>query len=517
MASAVVVAFDVGTSGVKALAVDGSGAVLGSSVRSYGLETPRPGWVEQRIEVILAALGEASREVLAAVPVLTADIAGVAVTAQMFSVVPVDPEGRPLRPMLSWLDQRSSGQAAALRERLSGDDQYATFRAVLTAKDIVPRIAWLVTEEPETAGRTAWYLDCKEAVVAALTGSVSIDPAGASAYRLLDSSSATWGTDQCAVAGVPLDRLPPIRAATAIAGRINAAAAELTGLPVGTPVFTGAGDVPASQLGAGATAIGDAHLSLGTAVYLGITSEPGLEDPNRQLGPLTHVVPGEEVLWLEIATGGAALSWLTRQLNAFGTDGGVAHATIEQLVDEAEPDMDGLLFAPWLTGERVPLFDDAARAAFVGLSIHHGPGHLIRAVMEGVACQIAWAFDYGLAYGVSPGAIRAVGGGSIGSTWTRIIADHLGRDLEIVAAPQDAAARGAAARALVGLGLASKLGTAVPVTIERTVRADLDAFVAAKERRERIVRLHDALRPFAAAPGARAAVAGTPVAAAGRA
>jgi xylulokinase len=237
----------------------------------------------------------------------------------------------------------------------------------------------------------------------------------------------------------------------------------------------------------------------------------------RQLGPLTHVVPGEEVLWLEIATGGAALSWLTRQLNALGHGGPMDHPRIERLVDEAAAGMDGLVFAPWLTGERVPLFDDAARAAFVGLSIHHGPGHLIRAVMEGVACQISWAFDYGLAYGVRPGAIRAVGGGSIGRTWTGIIADHLGLDLEIVAAPQDAAARGAAACALAGLGVAEDLATAVPVAVERTVRADAGAHAAARERRERLARLHDALRPFAAGGRSTVTVAAAAVPAAGRA
>jgi xylulokinase len=301
-----------------------------------------------------------------------------------------------------------------------------------------------------------------------------------------------------------------------VAGHITAAASRLTGLPAGTPVFTGAGDVPASQLGAGATSIGDAHLSLGTAVYVGITIAAGLEDPMRQLGPLAHVVSGEEILWLEIATGGAALSWLTRQLGAFGGAGGSDHSTIDRLVDDAAGEMDGLLFAPWLTGERVPLFDDAARAAFVGLSIHHGPGHLIRAVMEGVACQIAWAFDYGLAYGVRPGAIRAVGGGSIGSTWTRIIADHLGRDLDIVADPQDAAARGAAACVLVGLGLADGLATAVPVGISRTVRADEDATGASRERLQRMARLHEALLPFGADPSSPGAAAADPVPAAVR-
>ena len=500
MTTAVVVAFDVGTSGVKAVVVDASGAVLGSSVRTYGLETPHPGWVEQRIDVILAALGEASREVIDAVGIGRRDIAGVSLTAQMFSVVPVDGEGRALRPMLSWLDQRATTQAAALRRRGSDDGQYATFRAVLTAKDIVPRIRWLADEEPAIAARTAWYLDCKEAVVAALTGSVAIDVAGASAFRLLDPTSGEWDPGRCAAAGVAPERLPPIVAATAVAGRIGEVAARLTGLPSGTPVFTGAGDVPASQLGAGATTIGDAHLSLGTAVYIGITVAPGLEDPAAMLGPLVHVTPGEEILWLEIATGGAALSWLTRQLSAFGASGAVDHSATDRLVDAAADGMDGLVFAPWLTGERVPLFDDSARAAFVGLSIHHGPGHLIRAVMEGVACQIASAFEYGLAYGVRPAAMRAVGGGSIGAAWTRIIADHLGQDLEIVAAPQDAAARGAAACALVGLGLATDLRTAVPVAIERTVSADDRMSGATSDRIATIARLHAALAPFAARP-----------------
>lgn len=499
-AATVVVAFDVGTSGVKAVVVDARGGVLGSSVRTYGLETPRPNWAEQRIDEILAALGEASREVLEAVGVAGRDVAGVAVTGQMFSVVPVDRAGRALRPMLSWLDQRATSLAAGLQERVPLDRQYATFGAVLTAKDIVPRIAWLMEEEPDIVANTAWYLDCKEAVLAALTGSIAIDPAGASAFRLVDPATGGWDAERCRLAGVAAEHLPPIRPATAVAGWIDEAAARLTSLPTGTPVFTGAGDVPASQIGAGAFAIGGAHLSLGTAVYIGITAEPGLVDPSRQLGPLTHVVPGEEILWLEIATGGAALSWLTRQLSALGWSEGVTdHLAIDRLVDETTDGMDGLLFAPWLTGERVPLFDDGARAAFVGLSIHHGPGHLVRAVMEGVACQIALAFDYGTSYGITPRSVRAVGGGSIGSTWTRIIADHLGRDLDIVADPQDAAARGAAACVLVGLGLADDLATAVPVRIERTVRADRGAAAAAQDRIGRLVRLHEALRLSGAA------------------
>lgn len=495
MSSPVVVAYDVGTSGVKAVVVDASGRVLGSRVRTYALDTPQQGWAEQDVEVMLAELGRVSRDVLAAVGIGSDRVAGVAVTAQMFSVVPVDADGRALRPMLSWLDQRAAAEAAELRRRLGPDEGYSTFDTVLTAKDVVPRIAWLIRHEPEMDARTAWYLDCKEAIVARLTGTIATDPSGASAFRLVDPTTALWSADRCHLAGIDPDRLAPIRPADAVIGRLTSQAAALTGLQPGTPVVTGAGDVPASQIGAGATRDGDIHLSLGTAVYFGIVLDRPRPDPARRLGPLAHVVPGEWLLWLEIATGGAALSWLDRQLAGFG-DGKRErdHGALDLAVADVADEMEGLLFAPWLTGERVPLFDDDARAAFVGLALHHGPAHLVRAVMEGVACQIAWAYEYGLAYGVTTGTIRAVGGGSIGSAWTRIIAETLGRPIEIVADPQEAGARGAAACALVGLGLADDLRTAVPTTIERVVAPDADRVDGGRARLDRFRALHGALR-----------------------
>lgn len=509
MGSPVVVAYDVGTSGVKAVVVDATGRVLGSRVRTYGLDTPRPGWVEQDVELMVGELGRASRDVLGAVGIEPRDVAGVGLTAQMFSVVPADGAGRPLRPMLSWLDERAAGQAAELERRIAPDRQYAVFDALLTAKDIVPRIQWLRNEEPGLDDRVAWYLDCKETVIARLTGAIAIDPAGASAFRLSNPMSGAWDPERCAAADVPIERLAPIHEATAIVGRLTAEASELTGLPAGTPVVAGAGDVPASQIGAGALGLGDVHLSLGTAVYFGITADRRPADPGRRLGPLAHVVPGRWILWLEIATGGAALSWLDRQLAGFGTDQRQRdHARIDRAVTEAAAEMEGLLFAPWLTGERVPHFDDSARAAFVGLSLHHGPAHLIRAVMEGVAGQIALAFEYGVAYGIEPGTIRAVGGGSIGSAWTGIIAETLGRPLEIVADPQDAGARGAAACALVGVGLAASLDGAVPAQIERTVVPDQDRVVEARRRLERFRGLYPALRPFSRAPDGAAPTSG---------
>ena len=243
-------------------------------------------------------------------------------------------------------------------------------------------------------------------------------------------------------------------------------------------MVVGAGDVAASQVGAGATGHGDAHVSLGTAVYFGITLDRPATDPGRQLGVLGHMDPKRYILWLEIATGGGALAWLLRLL---GQAAPLSYAEVDRLVAERLDDEGRLLFAPWLSGERVPVFDDRAKAAFVGLDLSHDQGHLLRALMEGVAYQMRWALEYAAAFGEPIGELRAVGGGGIGNAWTQVIADVLERPLGCVRDPQDAAARGAAACALVGIGAEPDLGFARSAAeIDRTVRP-----VAARQPRHR--------------------------------
>lgn len=487
-------ALDVGTSGVKAVLTDGEGSLLDSAYRSYPLNALPDDGVEQDLDQIFAACLEASSELFSRSS--SREVAGIALTAQMFNIVAVDEAGVPLAPMISWLDQRCEPAAAALAARVSHEEQFELVSSVVTGKDMVPRILWLREHRPEVYAASRWLLDCKEALVMRLTGAAVTDHAGASAYRLYDPATKDWHRTACERFGVDAAKLPAVRNASDLAGVLRDEVADHLGLPPGVPVYVGAGDVPASQLGSGAVRPGEAHLSLGTAAYFGLLLDRPLTDPAGQLGVLSHADPDLSILWLEIATGGAALAWVLRLLG-LSVDGKVDYGHVERLVREAEPSMGALLCGPWLSGERVPVFDDNARASFSGLGLHHGPGHLIRAVMEGVAYQMRWALEYGVDYGQKVSKIRVVGGGALGSEWTQIITDILGHQLECVADAQDAAAVGAAACAIVGSGAQSSFDfLADRVGIARTYTPNADLAEEYDGRYARFQGLFRALEPL---------------------
>ena len=289
---------------------------------------------------------------------------------------------------------------------------------------------------------------------------------------------------------------------------MNEAAARL-GLAPGIPVVVGTGDVPASQLGAGATDPGDAHVSLGTAVYFGITVDQPVVDPGGRLGVIGHADPRLWILWLEVATGGGALSWLLRALGDGDVPSQAVLAGLDREVAAVADEMDDLLFAPWLSGERVPVFDDRIRGAFVGLGLRHGRAHLLRALMEGVALQMRWALDTALA-SERPSARSAASAAASSERPGRRSSpmSSAGRSPRF-GIPQDAAALGAAACALVAIGAQPDLRFMRRVaTVERIYRPE----PAHRERLDagfdRFRGLYDALAPLFARPVA-SAVAGT--------
>lgn len=444
MTDELVLAYDVGTTNIKAVLAGPGVEVVGEASGGYPLRRLGRGWVEQDLDDVASVMAILTRRLLNDARVRSQQVAAVSVTGQMFNAVPVGADSAPQHPMISWLDQRAADEARTLERRIPARQQYQLFDAVLSAKDIVPKISWLARHHPRAEAETATYLDCKEAVVHALTGRAVTDPVGASSYRLYDIEAGRWDLDRCRAAEVPVGRLPEVRSAFSAAGELLPEPAADLGLLPGTPVAVGSGDVAASQLGAGAVGPGDVHLSIGTSSYFGITLDRPLPDPAKRLGPLAHLAPDRWLLWLEIATAGGALAWLDRVLS--GAPHAVSPPSRLAGLDGASDatDMDGLLYAPWLSGERVPVFDDAIRGAFVGLGLHHDSQHLARAVMEGVAYQMRWALEYGVGFGLALGTIRVVGGGAAGAGFLQLVADVLGRPLHLVDSPEHAATRAAA-------------------------------------------------------------------------
>ncbi|MGZ6214350.1 MAG: FGGY family carbohydrate kinase, partial [Candidatus Limnocylindria bacterium] len=229
-----ILAFDVGTSGVKAALLEDR-RLVASNVRAYGLQTGSDGWVEQDLGEIRRAMGRASRAVLRERGLDRTAIDAIAITAQMFNLVAVDERGDSVLPMLSWLDTRATSRAAALADEIPPAQQFRLLGSVVTAKDVLPKILWLRDERPELYRRTRWLLDCKEALVLQLTGRAVIDPAGSSAFRLVEPASGDWSAEACRRLGVDPALLPEVRPAASIAGGLTAAAARELGIAAGTP------------------------------------------------------------------------------------------------------------------------------------------------------------------------------------------------------------------------------------------------------------------------------------------
>lgn len=455
---AYLLAHDTGTGGDKAVLTDLQGRVLHSAYRPYRVHYPQPEWAEQDPEELWAAVAATTRSVLGESGIDPARILGVGISGQMFNLLPVDEACRPVTPMLSWLDLRSTAEADRV---LSGDTPEFLFRHtgnLPTAKDIIPKILWLKEERPQLWARTWKLLDCKEYILHKLTGKVAIDWHGASVYFLFDPQRKAWSEPACKRLGIPMEMLPDAYPCTEVIGEVTSQAAEITGLRAGTPVVICAGDVAVAQSGSGASAVGKAHLSVGTATWIGLSIAAFINDPIKPFWGLNHIDPARWILAGEMETGGGALMWFrdvfcqeeARKAEGAGLS---TYQVLSQMVDSVEPGADRLLFVPWLSGERAPVLDHYARGAWIGLTLSHTKAHLARAVMEGVAYHMRWICEAMEALGAPIGALNAIGGGSTSPVWTQILSDVMGRPLRVVEHPLEAGAMGAALTVAVGMGV----------------------------------------------------------------
>jgi xylulokinase len=471
----VLVGIDVGTTGVKAIAVAPDGEVVARAERAYPLSTPRPLWSEQDPQDWWAASEAALAEVSAG-----RDVRGIGLSGQMHGLVCLDAAGEVIRPAILWNDQRTAAECAEIEERIGLERLIAlTGNRALTGFT-APKLLWLRRHEPDAYARIARIMLPKDYVRLRLTGEWAIDAADASGTLLLDVANRRWSDEVLDALELPREWLPPVLESPAVSGAT----------PRGTPVAAGAGDQAAAALGVGVDRPGRVSVVLGTSGVV-FAALPGYEpDPLARVHVFCHALPDTWHAMGVMLSAAGSLQWFR---DRFAPD--VPFGT---LVEEAErwgPGAEGLLFLPYLQGERTPHADPDARGAFVGLQLRHDRGALTRSVLEGVAFGLRDSLDLLTALGVAPAVGRVSGGGSRGSLWLRIVASALGLPLETTAA-DEGSAYGAALLGGVAGGVFADAREAVAACVRPrdTIAPDPEWAARYAELHERYRALYPAVR-----------------------
>jgi xylulokinase len=488
--ASLVLGIDVSTTATKAILVDSSGGVRGVGIASYGYETPRPQWSEQDPALWWNAAIAAIPAALADAGVSGDDVAAVGLGGQMHGAVLLDAADVPVRPAILWNDQRTGAECDEIRERvgmprlveLTGNDAVTGLTA--------PKLLWVRRHEPDAWSRVVHLLLPKDYVRLRLTGERAIDRADAAGTLLLDLAARDWSPEVLSALDLDAAILPRTLEGPEVSGLVTAEAAAATGLRSGTPVVAGAGDQAANAVGVGAIDPGVMALSLGTSgVVFAAADEPVIE-PAGRVHAFCHAVPDRWHLMSVMLSAAGSLRWF-RDALAPGVDFG----SLDAEAATVPVGSDGLLFLPYLTGERSPHPDPLARGAFIGLTVAHERRHLARSVLEGVAFGLRDGLELMLAAGVPrPSQVRASGGGLASPLWRQILADVLEVEIATVAT-NEGAAYGAALLASVGGGIHATVSEAVAASVEATVQAGPSADVAAyRERHATYRELYPALR-----------------------
>jgi xylulokinase len=460
---------DVSTTSAKALLIDEQGTVISSVSTPQNVSMPRPLWSEQNPHDWWSGITLSVRGALKEANASPDSIAAVGLTGQMHGLVLLDENGEVLRPAILWNDGRTASQCDDIRARIgrsrlieiTGNDALTGFTA--------PKILWVQQNEPEIYARACHILLPKDYIRYRLTGEYAMDKADGSGTILFNLRHRNWSPEVLDALGIPADWLPPTYEGPEITGRITAEAAEATGLRAGTPVVGGGGDQAAQAVGVGAVEPGIVALTLGTSGVVFATTPGPLIEPEGRLHAFCHAVPDRWHFMGVMLSAAGSLQWY-RDTLAPGVD-------FDALVGAAAAipaGSEGLLFMPYLSGERTPHPDPLARGAWIGLTVRHQQPHLTRSVLEGVAFGLKDSFT--LIQNAGLGAItqvRASGGGTKSALWRQILADVLNAEL-VTVNTSEGAAYGAALCAGVAAGSYSNVEEACTATIRITGRTEPD-------------------------------------------
>jgi xylulokinase len=465
---------DVGTSGCKAVLIDERGRPVADATSEYPLSTPRPLWAEQDPGDWWTATIASIRAVLNPAQLEANHVAALGLTGQMHGLVLLDAAGKVLRPAILWNDQRTSEECRTITQRVGPKRVLELTGNPILAGFTAPKIAWVREHEPEVFARVAKVLLPKDYIRYRLSGAFFGDVSDASGTSLFDVGRRRWSDEMLDAVGVPRAWLPEITESTVASTRVVAAAARETGLSQGTPIIAGGGDQAAQAVGCGIIDEGLVSATLGTSGVVFAASNSYRVEPEGRLHAFCHAVPGKWHLMGVMLSAGGSFRWYRDAL--CGPEHASAKAAGRDVYDDLTADAahvpagsEGLLFLPYLSGERTPHPDPHARGAFVGLTLRHTKAHLTRSVLEGVAFGLCDSLELMRGLGVTPTQVRASGGGARSGLWRQILADVFGTEIATASVTQGAA-YGAALLAAVGGGAFSSVQDACRAAIAVQVR-----------------------------------------------
>ncbi len=460
---------DLGTTGSTAVVLGPFGTVLAHASHSVEPDVPRPSWSEQGPTDWWDATVQSIRAVLADDAVTPETIAGVGLTGQMHGLVLLGADGAPLRPAILWNDQRTGAECDAITERVGADAVVDHTGNPILPGFTAPKIEWVRTHEPEVYDQADAFLLPKDYLRYRLTGVRATDVSDASGTSLFDVEQRRWSDAMCKAVQVPEAWRPRVTESAAVSARVHAAAAEVTGLPEGTPVVGGAGDQAAQAVGTGVVESGSAVVTLGTSGVVFAPTGTYQHDPDGRLHAFCHAAPETWHLMGVMLSAAGSLRWYVDLFDDL-LDPDAKRRDYERLLAEAEevpPGAEGLLFLPYLSGERTPHADPSARGVFFGLHHRHERAHLTRAVLEGVAFGLRESLDLMRARDVTPTEVRVSGGGAQSGLWRRILATVLDTPLVHTTTPH-----GAAVGAALLAGVGSDVFPDIPTASQTAVRIE---------------------------------------------
>jgi xylulokinase len=448
----VVIGLDLGTGGVRAIAVDLQGRVVAQTTRTYPLLTPQPGWTEQHpaewVNASLEALSELTQQ-QDGYRVIALGLSG-----QMHGMVPLDADGRVIRPAILWNDQRTGKAVEAIEATIPRQELIQrTGNPAITGFQL-PKLVWLRSQEPQAFEQLHHVLLPKDYVAYVLTGDRHTEPSDASGIGCLNLASRQWDTEILQALNINSALFPDVIESSAIAGRLTPDIANRVGLPAGLPVIAGGGDNAAAAIGLGISSsnLNRGSLSIGTSGVIFVPCDRPIPDPEGRVHLFCHADGGYHLLGVTLAAGGA-LRWYRDTMAPT-----VPYLELMELAGRSQPGAQGVLFLPHLAGERSPYLDPDTRGAFVNLSLAHTQADLVRAVLEGVAFGLGEAMD--VIRAIAPvHQLLATGGGARSTLWLQILADVLQTKL-IAPKAEEGAAYGAAILAMIGVGAYPNLETA---------------------------------------------------------